>query len=111
MFEKKAGQKQESKERDVRGDDRRDNRRGDDYRDSRGGRSDEYRDSRGGGARGRSRSPPREHKSIEEQIREREREKALSVGNRTASVRFLLSVCCRWARIMQTSGRRRTRLL
>lgn len=88
VFEKKAGQKQESKHREERGNDRRDDRRGDDYRDSRSGSGrDDYRDSRGGSARGRSRSPPRDQKSIEEQIREREREKALAVGGRDASAR------------------------
>jgi hypothetical protein len=96
VFEKKAGQKQESKHREERGNDRRDDRRGDDYRDSRGGSGrDDYRDSRGGSARGRSRSPPRDQKSIEEQIREREREKALAVGGRCqrVPVSCLVSTC------------------
>jgi hypothetical protein len=71
VFEKKAGQKQESRQREERGDDRRDSYRGD--------RRDDHRDGRGGG-RGRSPSPSRDQKSIEEQIREREREKALAVS-------------------------------
>jgi hypothetical protein len=82
VFEKKAGQKQESKQREERGDDHRSDRRDDyrgDRRDDHRERRDDPRESRGGGARGRSRSPPRDQKSIEEQIREREREKALAV--------------------------------
>ncbi len=84
VFEKKSGQKHESKHRDERGDDhrgdRRDGHRGDRRDDYRNDRRDDYRDGRGsGGGRGRSASPSRDQKSIEEQIREREREKALAV--------------------------------